>query len=218
MSQTIQVSQINITEIIEVIAWPVACVIILLIFKGAIESLIRRITGISKNGITAPNSSETQSEKTETSSEAIQQLLDVVGNSVVINELEETIYTELKKKGLSPDGDAVKVLIKHLAGSRLLLAFEQIHNIIFGSQILLLKRLKQAGIRRLTVEDVDKYVDIVSKKYPEQLRDWDADQYLFFLREQSLIIDNKDYIHITNLGVEYITWIVRNGRNENKLL
>ena len=48
---------------------------------------------------------------------------------------------ELQQKGLGTDGDTIKVLIKYLAGTLLFLEFEQIHNLIFGSQILLLKKL-----------------------------------------------------------------------------
>jgi len=77
--------------------------------------------------------------------EAVQQLLDVIGSSVVIAEIEGRIKNELSERGLNTDGDTVKILIRHLAGTQILLSFEQIHSLIFGSQVFLLKKLNEVA-------------------------------------------------------------------------
>ena len=109
------------------------------VFREPLSGLIRRTTKINKEGLTAEASPETQREHTKTSSEAVQQLLDVVGNSVVITEQEEAIRRDLVAKGLPTEGDSVRALVKHVAGTQTLLAFERVHSSIFGSQIYLLK-------------------------------------------------------------------------------
>ncbi len=193
-------------------------IIFILIFHKPISIFIQRITKIGKGGLTAGLSPESQREKIKTSAEAVQHLLDLVGNSIVINEYEKLIKKDLTTRGLSADGDVSKVLIKHLAGTQLLLALEKIHSSIFGSQIFLLKKLNEVVDQGRTQEYVNDHIEHVKKLYSDNLGDWSSEQYLKFLHSQSLITSNQREIHITDMGVEYLTWIAKNGKTENNLL
>ncbi len=212
----------NMEEILKAITWHhlafLFALVFIVVFRQPLSGLIKRITKINKEGLTAESSPEPQREKIGTSAEAVQQLLDVVGNSIIINEQEEIIRNELMAKGLSTEGDTTKILMKHLAGTQLLLAFERIHSSIFGSQIFLLKKLNEVAGQGRTIEFVNDHIEHVKELYPEQLNDWNAEQYLGFLFSQSLITSNEEQIHITNLGVEYLTWLARNGRREDNPL
>lgn len=209
-------------EILKAITWyhlafPFALAFII-IFREPISNLITRITSIDKKGLKAGPSPESQREKIGTTNEAVQQLLDAVGNSIVINEQEKNIQKALEEKGISANGDAEKVLIKFLAGTQLLLVFEKTQGLIFGSQIVLLKKLNEVAGQGLNVELVNQHIKTTKKSYPDELGDWTADQYLSFLRSYLLIVGDEDQIHITNLGVEYLTWMARNGRSEDQPL
>lgn len=212
----------TVETILQSITWHhlifIFAVIFIFVFKEPISGLIRRTTKIDKSGLIAESTPESQREKTETSAEAVQQLLDAVGNSIVINEQEQFIKNELKEKGLSIDGDSTKVLIKHLAGTQILLAFERVHSSIFGSQIQLLKKLNEVAGQGRTTEFISSYIADVKKLHSAQLNDWTEDQYLSFLFSQILITKQNNVFHITNFGVEYLTWMVRSGRNEDKPL
>lgn len=186
------------------------------IFRQSLSELIRRTTKIGKDGLSAGPAPDAQREKFDP--EAVQQLLDVIGNSIVISDIEGRVKTALKEKGLSTEGDSIKVLIRHLAGTQLLLSFEQIHNLIFGSQIFLLKTLNEVAGQGRPLSFVCSHIDHVKKLYPDALGEWSYDQYLEFLFGRFLIIRHEDQIHITNLGVEYLTWLARNGRSENNPL
>ena len=209
-------------EILKAITWHqlafLFSLVFIFVFRQPLSGLIKRTTKIDKDGLTAEPSPESQREKTKTTSEAVQQLLDIVGNSIVINETEEKIRNELTAKGLSAESDATKVLIKHLAGTQLLLEFERIHGAIFGSQIFLLKKLNEVTGQGRTTEYVNKHIENVKELYPEQLGKWTSEQYLKFMFSLLLIVSNAEQIHITNLGVEYLTWLARNGRRENNSL
>lgn len=192
--------------------------IFIIVFRLPLGELIKRITKITKDGLTTEPTPESQHEKSGTSTEAVQQLLDVVGNSIVINEIEEKIKNELTSKGLATNGDATKVLIKHLSGTQLLLEFERIHSLIFGSQIFLLKKLNEVTGQGRNLDFVTKHIENVKEIYTKQLEKWNNDQYLSFLYSRLLIVKNDDQIHITNMGVEYLTWLARNGRREDNPL
>lgn len=207
-------------EILSAITWHhlvfVFALVFIALFRHPLSELIRRITKIGKEGVTASSVPEAQREKTDP--EAVQQLLDVIGNSIVITDIEGRIKSELREKGLNADGDTVKVLIRHLAGTQLLLSFEQIHNLIFGSQIFLLKKLNEVAGQGRPWSFVIDHIDHMKELYPTELGGWSYDQYLEFMYGRLLIIRHGDQMHITNLGVEYLTWIARNGRRENSPL
>ena len=52
--------------------------------------------------------------------------------------------------------------------------------------------------------------------YPEALEKWPNEQYLKFLYDSFLIIKEGDNIHITDLGIEFLTWLAREGRIQHK--
>lgn len=164
------------------------------------------------------NKKEIQPEKP--SNDSVQELIDRIGNSIVITNLEESIKKELNDKGLEIDGDTNKVLIRHLAGTQLLLEFERIHSHIFGSQIYLLRQLNKAIPNGLAESDVLLHFENVKKRYNESFLDWTSEIYLAYLYSRILITKTEDTnnIHITNLGVEYLTWITRNGIDDEKAL
>lgn len=189
------------------------------LFREPLSGLINRTEKIGKDGLTASTStSDAQTGASKSTSESVQKLLDVVGNSIVINDLEERIIDELKARNLDASGDSVRVLVKHLAGTQLLLAFEQIHGAIFGSQIKLLKKLNEFVGKGRPAEFVGNHFREVQAHYPELPNEWDLEKYLEFLFSHLLIVKNENQYHITNLGVEYLTWVTRNGKPEDRYL
>jgi hypothetical protein len=207
-------------EIIKAIGWPhltfLFAVLFVLLFKKPLFALISRITSIDKSGIKASQAPEAQRE--EQKKEAVQQLLLAIGDSIVLQDIEGRIKADLKEKGLETDGDTIKVLIKHLAATKVLLEFEQIHNLIFGSQIFLLKKLNEVAGQGKPTDFVATHFEHVRGLFPEQLGDWSLEQYLAFLIGRLLITTKGNVFHITNLGVEYLTWMARTGKREDKSL
>jgi len=164
------------------------------------------------------NKKDIQHEKPN--NDSVQELIDRIGNSIVISNLEVSIKAELEGKGLVIEGDTNKVLIRYLAGTQLLLEFERIHSYIFGSQLFLLKQLNKAIPDGLTENDVMLHYENVKKRFAETFFDWDCEKYLTYLYSRILITKAEETgnIHITNLGVEYLTWITRNGIDDDKAL
>ena len=53
----------------------------------------------------------------KTKNDNVQELVDRIGNSIVITELENNIKRELKEKDLEVEDETAKVLLRHLAGT-----------------------------------------------------------------------------------------------------
>ena len=204
------------SEISKSLAWPIFLVIVVTVFHKHISNLIQRIVKIDKEGITAISISEMQLEKPKP--EAVHLLLDVVSKSVVIASIEEDIKNDLMGKGLETTGNTIDVLIRHLAGTSLLLSFVQIHSQIFGSQLILLNKLNEMVGQGRSVTFINDYFDHIKLSFPEAFDEWSVDQYLNYMFVNLLITQNENKIHITNKGVEYLTWIARNGIQDNKPL
>ena len=145
--------------------------------------------------------------------DTVQELID---NSVVIADIENNIKKELVEKGFDITGETTKVLLRHLAGSQLLLTFEKINIAIFGSQIRLLRLLNSSD--GISEEDVSQYYSKVRLQFSEILNSWELGDYLSFLYSSMLIIKQDNNIYITNLGVEYLVWITKNRIKEDKPL
>lgn len=132
-------------DIIKELGWPhfafLFGVVFVIVFKNQLAGLISRITSIDKRGVKAEPTPEAQREQKKT--ETVQELLIAVGDSIVLRDCEGHITSEFNSKGLETNGDTTKVLIKYLAAALITLGYEQIHNLIFGSQIFLLKKLNE---------------------------------------------------------------------------
>lgn len=207
-------------EIITALGWPhfsfLFALAFVLLFRSQLSGLISRITSIDRSGVKATPTPEAQREKQRT--EAVQELLLAIGDSIVLRGIEGRIRSELENRGLEAQGDTVKVLIKHLAAARILLEFEQVHNLIFGSQIFLLKKLNEVAGQGQTKEYVVVHFEQIKELFREDFSDWSCEQYMVFLVGRSLVTVDRDTFHITNLGVEYLAWMARNGRSENRPL
>lgn len=146
----------------------------------------------------------------------VEELLAVVGSSVVINEIIKKIEDDLSTKNIDFNNSASRILIRHLAATQLLVTFEQIYPVIFGSQIQLLQRLNQVIGKGLSTNVVFK---IVAESMASNNLNWTREQYLNYMYERSLIIDGEEHtIHITNLGVEFITWLISSGKSLDRAL
>ena len=205
----------DIIKIIEIFAWPISLLIIaivfLLIFKKEIAEKIKSIRSVSKNGVLMEKSQEINNENLDND--------DLLGksDSITIREQKERIKKDLEERRLGDDSDkTIEVLIHQLAVAQLKLEFERIYNVIFGSQIYLLKKLNENSKHK---KDIDSYIDTTLNNF-EELQDWTTEEYLHFLFANSLIIydKGKELFNITYIGHEFLLWLLQSGKNENKRL
>ena len=208
-------------EIIAALGWPHFAfafgVVFLLVFHAQLRALLGRITSIDKTGIRTQPNPEIQREDPK-KIEAAQELLLAIGNTVVLQDIEGRIRNELTTRQLSVEGETTKVLIKYLAAAQVGLEFEQIQNLIFGSQIYLLKKLNQVTGQGQSLALIESHFEHVQKMFNDSFADWTLEKYLHFLFERQLIVLQDGRYHITNLGKEYLVWMARTGRAENNAL
>jgi len=208
-------------QLISALGWPHFAftfgIVFLLTFQKELRNLLGRVTSIDKTGIKAQPNPEIQGEDPKRI-EAAQELLLAIGNTVVLQEIEDRIKSELTSRHLVIEGETPKVLIKYLAAAQLSLEFEQVNNLIFGSQIYLLKQLNEVSGQGQTFDLVELHYQHVKNMFGESFSNWSLEKYLQFLFERNLVTFQEGRYHITNLGKEYLIWMARFGRSENKPL
>ena len=207
------------TTWLRAIGWPhvalIFAVFFALLFRKELSAFIARIRSVGgKRGVEAgAPSPEIQNEKK--SEAALEELMNI-GDSVVLKEVEHLITVDLEKRDISAQ-DSVRVLTRHLAATQLSLDYEQIHSLIFGSQIYLLKRLNEVQGQGKPPEFIEEHFERVRAAFPE-LADWSLQQYMTFLYARTLVISKDGNVHITQKGVDYLVWVARTGHNEDKRL
>ena len=206
----------DVVKFLEIIAWPLSTliivIIVLIMFKKEIAEKIKTIKSVSKNGVLMDQSQETKMVDYNSYE-------DLLGknDSITVREQKDLITNDLEKRNLTKEHDeTIKVLVHQLAITQLKLQFERIYNIIFGSQIYLLKKLNENSKPK---KDIDLYITNIIKEY-DSLNDWTNEEYLNFLFFNSLIIydDKKEIYSITNIGHEFLLWLLNSGNNEDKKL
>lgn len=202
------------TEIINVIVWPLVTLIAAVIFRRGITDILRRTRkiGIKKIGLETYSAQETQDERRKKSSDDWPSLLD----PTVLRDQEEFIKEDLKKQSLDAESDTACFLIRQLAATEIELWFEQAYNAIYGSQIVLLKQLNEVAGKGQSLDFVSSYFSSTKERHPNQFKDWDLERYLSFLRKHLLITNKDDNYHITTRGVGFLVWLARYGLPEDR--
>ena len=209
----------SIIKLIISFGWPhvslIFALIFIFVFKRPISVFIGRIKSVGKEGLKTESIQTVEIE--EKRKQAVEELMKF-GDSNVTNELENFIRQDLVNRGLATDSDTVKVLIRHLAATQLALDFEQIYNIIFGSQIFLLRQLNEAAGVGLDHDAIKSHFEHVQGLFSEQLNSWTLEQYLSFLFGRTLITIKDNNYHLTIKGVDFLIWITKTARSENQPL
>lgn len=209
----------NLIKILSSFGWPhvslIFALIFIFVFKKAIREFIGKIKSVGKEGLKTESSQTAEVE--EKRKQAVEELMKF-GDSKVTNELESYIFKDLNQRELDTDSDTVKVLVRHLAATQLALDFEQIYNIIFGSQIFLLRKLNEAAGTGLNIDTIKTHFEHVQGLFDEQLNNWTLEQYLSFLFGRTLITVKDNSYHITIKGVDFLIWLTKTARSENRPL
>jgi len=131
-----------------------------------------------------------------------------------LRQQEQALFADLQRRSLDSTSDTTRVLVRHLAGTRLLLACEFVYRLIFGSQIALLKSINTLG--RMSEDDVNQFYRTVASNFPNVFNAEQPAPYLDFLTRQNLIVRHDAHFLITDLGRAFLVWLAQTGAPENK--
>lgn len=204
-------------EFLEIFAWPIVLVIIalvfLLIFRKEISGFINRIKSVGRDGV----QTETELLPPKDDGKKPTNLLDhiEIEKSDLLLDMENRIYEDLKTRNLE-SSDSVKYLVRNLAVSYINLGHEQAYYAIYGSQIRLLKKLNEVAGTGQSRVFIDEYFKNLDKEFPGIFVNWTTDLYLQFLLNNLLITYQNGLYHITVKGKDFLVWMAKTSKKEDK--
>lgn len=199
-------------------AWPLGVVILgiifMLIFRQQIAAFIGRLRKVGRAGLETGSDQPQKAPDRESTAEDSEELMRSF-DSPILRQQEVALQTDLNNRGLSGD-EATKVLIRHLAATQLGLRFEQLNNVVWGSQISLL-RLLNSSTAGETAETVRSFYDHAAAQYPNVYANYPFKSYMTFLMHIRLVIVQEGKHMITEFGRDFLTYLVKTGRTEFRL-
>ena len=104
----------------------------------------------------------------------------------------------------------IEILIKSLASAQGTLNYENIHRVIWGSQLSLLRHLNTTS-KGSSLEVLKVFYDEGSVRAPDMYANYSFEQYLAYLTACNLIEKHDNCYLITQLGVDYLGYLTLYG-------
>lgn len=185
------------------IVWPIMLFSALLLFRNPLSNLISRIKDLSVAGAAASFSSQISKASIEDLSESDFPVLKGIEITDAVKLVESKVREFLATIG---DDEKLSRVIRELAISRLDTEFAIAHGLIFGSQIELLRLIRQAGF--LDRSTVLSYFERVKKNF-EIYQHSNVNEYLQFLFSKELIKEEGVQLSLTPFGHDYLLFLYR---------
>jgi hypothetical protein len=205
----------------EYLVWPIAVVafgvFFVLLFRAQIAGFLTRVKSVGRHGVStlAPAGQHSIEQQADApTSKEVQELLQSFDSPSLLHQ-ERVLIADLQARGLDSSSDTTKVLVRHLAKTRLNLGCEFVYRLIFGSQIALLKNINTMG-GGMSEADAHQYYQAVASAYPDIFPADQPEPYLDFLVRQSLLFPKDRHFLITDFGREFLVWLAQCGASENK--
>ncbi len=199
--------------LLDTLIWPLAIVILTLMFRETIKALINRVSKINHRGaeFSLPQSSA-QDVSTPPALSYQDRLAKIQEPDVreVLARETELIRTDLSKHIQDTKEDPVEVLSLVLAETRMSVHFEKAFRVIFASQLRCLKALRTASSVGIPTSEIE------TEYYPD-LKDFSFKNWLRFLVEAHLVKEIDEKLYITDTGMAFLIYIFKNNLPEHRL-
>ncbi len=183
------------------------CIFFMVFFHKNIRALLDRTRKVTYHGgeLETLNPSQELPDTTVSSTEERMREFD----SPVLRDQENLINGELTGVRTAPEKE--KFLVRALALTKLALAFEQIHSIIWGSQIYILEYLNDRRTLGASKQDIKtSFYDVAIARWPF-INPYET--YLGFMKASNLIREENESLFITNFGVEFLRYLTSTGKS-----
>jgi hypothetical protein len=203
-------------DLLKGIAWPLAVIIIAVVFKNDIRAILPRMRKAGPAGIELDPAEQQRAASTAVATSTPPGELRALPGyirSEPIAAIERSLHAALQQV---PEGDRIDVLVRELAQARLERVFERIYNLIFGSQILGLRRLNERP--SVTIDEARAFFEEFRQANPDAYGSIGFEEWLGFLLNQGLVTRDGSSIAITDLGRDFLFYLAANRLPEGKPL
>ncbi len=199
-----------VASLLKSVAWPIAAVLIMFAFRAEVRLLLPRLRKAGLTSVEFDAAAQQAVVTTDLTTATLKQLPGV-SRTEAIKTLELSIRENLN---LIPDTDRLDVAIGELALARLSMHFERVYHAVFGSQIVLLRRLHERGA--FSLKDVEAYYESISRENPDIYSKYSFSDWVKFLSNEMLVFIEAEQLHITPVGRDFLLYMTRRALPETK--
>lgn len=202
-----------IVDLLKTIAWPLVVMIVAIYYKTeTIKDLLPRLRKAGPTGVEFDPAAQQKTIASDivASSSELKQKNNLLPPTPAISQVESKLADDLKK--IDP-GDQIALLTRELAVARLIVAFERIYRVLFGSQIYGLRRLNE--VQKATIADAHALYETFRSQTPSDYP-ISFDVWIGFLKNQELVKENNGTVEITDIGRDFLLYITQNRLIESK--
>ena len=199
-------------QVLDAIAWPVAALILAVLFRSELGGLLVRIREFM--GVKLDPAASQQAAASVPLQNAIQQPPATVTAALATMRTPavERIESLILNFGVFQDAQSIedknRLLLALAARAAQFLNFESADSVIFQSQIRLLEELNGRAVGLGQDRLRTSFFEPAAHGYPELYREYSFDQYLTFLKVKELIEEKEGLVAITDNGKDYLKWRV----------
>ena len=214
----------DITTLLGVLIWPLVVIIIFLILRRPLKEFINRIKSIGFKG----TGIETEIPKKQSSDEGspYEKLIKEIPNKNLeriqsnfnpetLEVFRKTVLNESNVDSFKTHEEREQVLFSYSQMIYLIMQFNRIYNLIYGSQIRILDRLNSSNDE--TLESIMPFFEEAKRNDPKFYGDYPYKNYLEFLSSYSLIQIEANSVKITPIGIDFFKYIVESGFSLNRI-
>jgi hypothetical protein len=208
----------DIISILEVLAWPTIVLIVFLILRKPLKVFIGRIKSIGIKG--AGIEAEVPKKQSASDGSTIEKLIKETPNKNLerikstlspetLEFFKSAVLNESNVDSFNTAEEREGILFSYSQLIYMILQFNKIYVLIYGSQIRILQRLNSSDDE--TLDSLIVYFELAKSNHPEFYKDYPYDAYLNFLLSYQLIVIVEDKVSITPIGKDFIKYIIESG-------
>lgn len=199
------------------IAWPLAILIVVFVFMKQIRALIGRIKDVEGPGFKLNTSfADQEKEVLENSTIKTSKVLELLNGRFSPETMDMAKKKVIEFAGLENinDDDKYDVLLRYTQNLAVYSAFYETYTIIYGSQIRLLKNLREKGDQPAAIMEI--HYLLVEEKYPDAFKTYSYNEYLQWMKYRELIIEEENILKLTHIGRDFLVYLALQGHSEDK--
>ena len=215
----------DIVIVINALKWPAALIAIVFFLvvklKSSIEFLVRGIKSVKYGQISAEVGPNVQDNEKTTLVSTGREETDILTDkelysfsSDIIERAKTILEGDLKINSLQDQTAKLDRLYKYCQALLIHRMYERLYNSIYGSQLYILDALNTYGTAR---KDVFKpFFDSAVARHPDFYGTYSYDDYFDFLVRMELVSESKGVYRITNIGRDFLKFIIETNKTINK--
>ncbi len=188
----------------------VVAIVALFLFRSQLAALLDRTRGLRVGPLRVSTGSSRTHGTEQASPQTVEDLLRAF-DSPMLREQEEAIKSDIANRGLGDTSNTIKVLVRHLAATQIALLFNRIDQLIFGTQLTLLRFLN-ASPNGGTYEQAKIFYGKAVAESSDFSSDFTFEEWISFLRSYTLCTELNGNLWITQRGREFLTYLTQQGR------